>query len=159
MIAFASKMMSKFRFIMAFSVAVAVASSSLLSSCGKSGDGELRTAVDSFSTAYFNWQFARALPFADDASRQWIAFAASQVTQEDVDTLRSMSEGASVEVKDVRYEGDSAAVAVVGVSHFVALDTIGRPPHTIEKATFHLPVVCRNGEWKVALRSLPKRQR
>lgn len=131
---------------------------SLFVSCGscfhREEDGACE-AVDSFSAAYFNWQFGKAIHYVDGGSERWLVYAASQVTQEDIDSLRAMPEGASVEVKDVAY-GDSLAMATVEVSNFLAFDSIGKAPHVVGKATYKLPVRRAGGHWKVVLDGLPR---
>lgn len=130
----------------------------VLLSCGRSGDDGVRAVVDSFSTAYFNWQLSRAAQYADSGSRRWLSYAASQVGQDDVDSLRAMPEGAAVRVDAIDYgDDDSTAVANVEVSHFLASGAIGQPPRTVGHATFLIPLACRNGVWRVALRELPRR--
>lgn len=133
----------------------------VLSSCGsRFNDGEsgLREAVDSFSIAYFNWRFKDAAKYVDQGSMPWLDYAASQVSQEDVDSLKAMVEGASVEVKDVEGSG-SYRVATVEARGFLSFDSIGRPPRIVYKATFQLPVNKVGESWKVVLRSLPRQVR
>lgn len=125
------------------------------SSCFHHEEDGACEAVDSFSTAYFNWQFGKAIHYVDDGSARWLRYAAAQVTQEDVDSLRAMPEGASVEVEDVVY-GDSLAMATVEVSNFLAFDSIGKAPHVVGKAAYKLPVRRADGHWKVVLEGLPR---
>lgn len=132
-----------------------------LSSCGsRFNDGEsgLREAVDSFSIAYFNWHFKDATKYVDQDSMPWLDYAASQVSQEDVDSLKAMAEGASVEVKDVEGSG-SYRMATVEARGFLSFDSIGKSPRIIDKATFQLPVNKVGESWKVVLRSLPRQVR
>lgn len=130
----------------------------VLLSCGRSSDDGVRAAVDSFSTAYFNWQLSCAAHYADSGSRRWLSYAASQVSQDDVDSLRAMPEGAAVKVGGIAYgDGDSTATATVEVSHFLASGAIGQPPRTVGHAVFSIPLACRNGVWRVTLRELPRR--
>lgn len=127
-----------------------------LSSCGIESKNDINETVDSFSVAYFNWNFKKAIHYVTPASEKWISYAASQVTEEDVDSLRAMQSGAEIDVKDIDInDEDSTATAEVEVSNFMAMDSIGKPPYIKEKATFHLPLSCDNGIWKIALKSLP----
>lgn len=124
-------------------------------SCFHREEGGAGEAADSFATAYFNWQFGKAVRYVDAGSERWLSYAASQVTQEDVDSLRAMAEGASVDVKGVAYY-DSLAMATVAVSHFLAFDSIGKAPRVVDKATYKLPVKQVGGRWKVVLEGLPR---
>lgn len=126
-----------------------------LGSCGHGGENSAKEAADSFSVAYFNYRFADAEPFATQGSRRWLSFAASQMTQEAVDTLRAMKYGAEVDVSDVDYQDDTTAVATVGVSNFMSIDSIGRHPRIVAEKQFVLPLVLRNDTWLVNLSALP----
>lgn len=127
------------------------------SSCRDGEESKLNDVVKSFSEAYFNWRFADALPYTDESSRCWLSFAASQVTQEDVDSLRAMSYGAMCRLEEVVVdEGDTTAVAVVHVSGFMALDSIGKPRRVVPDAEYKLCLVLRGSEWKVRLDALPR---
>lgn len=128
-----------------------------VASCGNDGKEELSATVDSFSVAYFNWQFRRALPYADAASARWLSYAASQVGEDDVDSLRAMEQGAETEITNLQiHDGDSTAVATVRVRNFLAMDSIGEAPHVEQNKTFRLSVARRGGKWKVVLDGLPR---
>ena len=128
-----------------------------LSACHKGDEDQMRETVDSFAEAYFNWQFQKALPYVTPASGRWLHYAASQVTQEDIDSLRAMAEGAGCKIQSVDYSDvDTLAVVTVAVSHFLAMDTIGRPSHLVDEAVCRLPVVFANDKWKVCLKALPR---
>lgn len=136
-----------------------VAISILSSSCGHGGDNTAEEAVDSFSVAYFNWRFVDAQRFSTAQSHRWLSFASSQVTQEIVDSLRSMQEGAGVKVESVDYTDDTAATAVVTVSNALTSDSIGIHPSIAGKRRYVLPLVLHGNRWKVDLTSLPKEQK
>lgn len=121
------------------------------------GDGDqLATAVDSFAASYFNWHFENALKNVDAGSQEWLVYAASNVHQADIDSLRAMSEGAAHELGDIDYTSDTTAVAFVTVRNFLAMDTIGASAHLVGEAKFALPLRYVGGKWLVSLRALPK---
>lgn len=123
-----------------------------LASCSPSEEEQLTEVVDSFSATYFNWQFHRSVAFCTPESRRWLAYMASQVGQDDVDKLRAHPEGASYEIGEVAYTpGIPKAWAVVTVSHFLAMDTVGAEPQLVDKARFAVPIVLRGRRWKVNL--------
>lgn len=133
-------------------MAVVAMASMGLASCSPSEEEQLAEVVDSFSATYFNWQFHRSVVFCTPESRRWLAYMASQVGQGDVDRLRAHPEGASHEIGEVAYTpGVPEAWAVVTVSHFLAMDTIGAEPQLVDKARFAVPVVLRDGRWMVNL--------
>ena len=127
----------------------------LLTGCFHHGENDAKEIVDSFSVAYFNWRFKDALPFVTPQSAQWLRFAASQVVQEDVDSLRSKRYAADVRVEDVCSIDDTTKMATVIVKDFIAMDSIGREPRTIPVDTFHIRVTLTNGFWRIYLRRLP----
>ena len=131
----------------------------LAGGCRESSESRLRTEVDSFAVAYFNWNLERAAAFATEESRSWLAYAASQVHQEEVDLLRGMDEGAGCELGDISYPADSMALGEVRVRHFVGIDTLGRPGRLVEKAVYRLPAVFRGGRWRVHLSALPRAEK
>lgn len=133
-------------------------SMSIILSCGHGGENSAEDAVDSFAVAYFNWRFADARPYATLQSQRWLSFAASQVTQQDIDTLRSMAEGAEIKTENVTYRDDSTAEATVRVRNFMALDSIGHSPHIVHETRFTLPLTLRNNQWLVNIEALPRQE-
>lgn len=126
------------------------------SSCGHGGENSADDVADSFSVAYFNWRFVDAQHFATKTSQRWLSYAASQVTQEDVDSLRKMLSGAETNVEDVDYKDDTTAIAVVKVRGFLAMDSIGKAPRIIDEKKFTLPLSLVGDKWLVNLKGLPK---
>ena len=123
-----------------------------LSSCHRDEESQLKTDIDVFATAYFNWRFFEALPACTPSSRPWLSYMASQVTQADIDVLRAQAEGAAYEIADIQYaEDDRSATVKVTVRNFLPMDSIGSTSKIMPKAQFNIPVV-RTGEvWKVEL--------
>lgn len=128
----------------------------LPSGCHNGDEDQLESCVDSFATAYFNWQFVKAAPYCTSGSRCWLSYAASQVTQEDVDSLRTKEEGAKVELGDIHYDNDSTAMVKVEVSNFLPMDTIGKCGPAVKKAVYRLRSCFRSGRWLVILDELPR---
>ena len=133
----------------------------LFCSCSQSDDvSPWEQAVESFSVAYFNWDYPKAASYATDGSLPWLRYAASQVTQEDVELLNAKAEQATVEVMpDVEMVSDSCVVAMVLVRNFLEMDSIDRQPVLREEATFRLETVMKNDRWAVHLTSLPRSER
>lgn len=133
----------------------------LFCSCSHSDDvSPWEQAVESFSVAYFNWDYPKAATYATDSSQPWLRYAASQVTQEDVELLNTKAEQATVEVMpDVEMVNDSCVVAMVLVRDFLEMDSIDRQPVLRSEATFRLETVRNNGRWAVHLTSLPRSER
>lgn len=117
---------------------------------------QLRDTASAFAQTYFNWQFNDALAHCTPSSQRWISYAASQVTQDDVDKLRSAEQGARSEIKKIHYEeGDLMASVVMKVENFLSMDSIGTVGHFVESATYTLQLVRQAKQWKVRLTELP----
>lgn len=127
----------------------------LFASCFSHGENDARDTVDSFSVAYFNWRFKDAMPFVSPRSTQWLRYAASQVGQQDLDSLRAKKYAAEVKVEDVSSIDDTTKMATVIVKDFFAMDTIGKGPRAVPVDTFSIPLVMISGYWRVNLNRLP----
>lgn len=126
----------------------------LFSSCGHE-ESQVEACADSFAYYYFRWQFQKAMNCCDSSSYRWLRFAASQVTQRDVDSLRALKGDVTCSVNDVHFINDSVAAADVRVSNFLTMDTMGQTSLTSNETRFDIPMAYRNGVWKVHLRGLP----
>lgn len=124
----------------------------LLAACsggGRSDDETIESAVDSFVTAYFNYDFKKASHYCTQKSEKWLRFAASNVIAEDIDVLRSQKERASYKNKDINYISDSTATVRCEVRHFLKRDTLGRPGHIEKKEEFAFNLVRSGDKWVV----------
>lgn len=133
----------------------------LLGSCSHSDDfAPWEQAVESFSVAYFNWDYPKAASYATDSSLPWLSYAGSQVTQDDLELINTKTELATVEVMpDAVIVNDSCVVATVLVRNFLEMDSFDRQPVLREEATFCLEILGNNGRWAVHLTSLPRSER
>lgn len=128
-----------------------------LSHCSNDQEDQLIADVDSFSMAYFNWRFTAASRYCTDSSSTWLRYAASQVTEEDVQALRMKEEGASCKHADIQYgSSDSTAVVKVKVKNFLPMDSIENNNTKADTASFLIPVVLHQGRWLVQLKALPR---
>ena len=133
----------------------------VLSGChDRTPDEDPTLVADSFAEAYFNYDFSKALGYCTPESGRWIRFAASNIYAADVEALRGMASGATVEIDDVDDgDTDSTAVATVNVDGYLQRDTIGRPGRVMGAQTYRLPLVRRDGKWQVNLTALPREVR
>lgn len=142
-------------------VGVAVSFMFATVSCEHQADGserQLLATVDSFATVYFNCQYHLAEKFCTPESRQWISYAASQLTQDDIDLINQQEERATIELGDVAYDGDTAAFVNLSVHNYLKMDTIGGKPHMAKEDDYRLLVVKQDGQkrWKVSLKTMPR---
>ncbi len=125
--------------------------------CGNADRDDAEAAALAFAQAYFNYNFDEAAKFCTQDSHRWLAFAASNVYGADIEVLRNMDTGATVNVADMDFsDGDSAAVATVEVFGFMQRDTIGRAGRVVEEGVFTLSLVRSGGQWKVRMAGLPR---
>jgi len=134
----------------------------LLLSCDDT-QGEGREASERVATkwgeAYFNYDFERAAKYATPESRKWLAFAASNVYQADVDLLREQEQGASVSVDDYQATSDTSCVVSLEVDNFLLRDSIGKAGHIVSGCRFSIPLVRREGRLMVKMEGLPRSEK
>ena len=116
-------------------------------------------AATYFAEAYFNYNFKQALELSTTESAKWISFAASNITQEDIDVLNTRQTEASVELTDCQMVNDSTCKAWLTVENYMATDSIGRPGVFKREGLFVLNVVARNGKWIVRMEGLPRSEK
>lgn len=129
----------------------------LMASCGRHGSRQLKREVDSFAVNYFNWQFHKAYRHVTPGSEIWIAYAASQVHQADIDLLRQKEKPATCEIHGIDFDdNDSTAVAHVTIRDFLRMDTIGRAASFVASADYDIPLVfnVEKDRWMVSLHGM-----
>lgn len=130
-----------------------------LSSCHHEENEDVEILVDSFATDYFNWQFFRLGRYVTEESTPCLRYLSSQVNQKDIDTLRSLPEGAEVEVEEIEYADDAdSATATVTVRKYLKMNFLDEVGSFTEKSSYQIPLKKRNGVWKICLSS-PLRER
>ena len=116
--------------------------------------------ADSFSIHFYNWHFEQALKYCTPESEMWLRYAASNVHQADIDSLRAKDEDATIECDDIHYDdNDSTATIVITAKNFLQMDSIGEVAHRIDEATISIPMILRHGKWMVKMVSLPRSEK
>ncbi len=118
-------------------------------SCQKSDDENPTDIVDSFAVNYFNWRYERCLKMVTPESERLLRFQASNVTELDIDVLRSLEEGAGIECVSTNYDADTVFNAGIVVFNFLLADTIGHAPKLYSSAETSIRLVKRKGKWLV----------
>ncbi|MGI6233276.1 MAG: hypothetical protein ACOYJF_10605 [Prevotella sp.] len=122
------------------------------SSCRHEDTDEVESLVDTFSTAYFNWQFFLLQPYVTDDSQPCLRYLSSQINQNDIDTLRALPEGAKVEVNAIDYfDRADSATATVSVKHYLKMNQLGKVGTLTEASVYRIPLKKYDGKWKVSL--------
>jgi len=117
---------------------------------------KVKECAADFAKAYFNYDFKKAQQFVTPESVKWLQFAASNISQEDVDLLNEQEESASAEIASVEKVNDSMSVVTVEVHSFLRKDSIGKAGVMTEQALFRLTMVERSGKHYVRMEGLPR---
>ena len=129
-------------------------------SCGDKRSAEDEIAgqcVGKFAEAYFNYNLPEALKYCTADSRKWIRFAASNISDSELDTLRARTDRAKVEIMEIKRDGNNnGGTAVVKVSDFMSYGEIGRPHTIVPQAWCELAFVVEDGKCLVRMEGLPQ---
>ena len=134
----------------------------LLNACRPTADNSdiaIREQAQKFAEAYFAYDFIRAARFATPESEKWLRFAASNVTQEEIDLINATSKTADIEVTNCYPQNDSTTLVMMTVFNAILKDTLGHPAHMANEADFALTLVKRNGDYQVKMEGLPRNKR
>lgn len=127
----------------------------LVMACGGASRDEkekIEHEIQGFSEAYFNFRLHDAAGYCTADSKKWIMYFASNITEHDLETLRSKESDATVRVTDIRFnEADSTGTACITVSNAMILDSIGKPGRVADEAEYKLNFVCNNGRYRVRM--------
>ncbi len=136
------------------------AATTLFSSCGllpNSHEDAMETAWQ-WADAYFCHDYHTAKQYVTHESQKWLQFAASNVSQHDLDILRDQS--VQVDVDHIEETGaDSVLTAVLEVNNFVAPALLGQESVVQENGLFNITLVERDGRWLVKMDGLPRNER
>lgn len=126
-----------------------------LTSCNKNNEDqaleEITGTVDEFAEYYFNFDLNGTIKTCTPESKKWLSFLASNIRQEDIDILKAQKEGSWHETGDIIFTSDSTVNVECKVFNFLKIDTLGRAGSMTEHATYKIPLVKRNGKWKVKM--------
>ncbi len=117
---------------------------------------EAERVAKEFSEAYFNFDLQRANKLATSETARWLSYMASNLTQEDVDLLNAQEEGASVDIEGMDILADSLCRVRLNLTHFMMLDSIGRPGVICHEGETELTLVKRDKQWLVKTRPVVK---
>ncbi len=123
-----------------------------------SDDNAATDAAEQWAWAFFNCDFHEAAAYCTAESNQWLRFAASNITEEDLKLLQ----GTAVEVTPTEYfpeANDTMRVVELKVRNFLKPTAIGTPSTIQEEGLFHVCVVNRDGKWLVRMAGLPRSEK
>lgn len=125
------------------------------SSCANS-DMQLTVCADSFAQSFFRWQFQKSSSYCDAASQRWLRYIASQVTQDDVDSLKAMESDVKCSLGGFSLENDSVASIEVHVSNYYRMDSLDKVTLVKDESEYKFQMVRTNGLWLVRLQGFPQ---
>ena len=129
----------------------------MLISCKNSQTAAEQSALQ-WGEAYFNYNFFEAAKHATPESERWLRFAASNVTQQDLDALSS--NGRAEVILDGYYAGaDSTGIAYLRVNNWLCMDSIGSAGSRIGSCEFQVLLIKREGRWLVRMEGLPQSEK
>ena len=134
----------------------------LISSCVSNRNGseeQLYEVVDSFANNYFNLRYSNAMRFCTDDSHRWLKWAASNVTQEDIDVLHKTDKAASVQVESAESINDSLSTVRITVNNYLLMDSIGKPGRIVKSDNFIIRAIIKDGKWLVRMEALPRSEK
>ena len=126
---------------------------------GTDMDKEAQNVATAFAEAYFNYDFQEARKLVTADSEKWLRFAATNISQEDVDILNAKTEAATVEVNDISYVDDTTSTVSITVNHFLLKDTLQRQGHIEDEAEYSLTIVRQGRKHLVRMACLPQNER
>lgn len=136
-----------------------LAAASLLNACAHTGndpDAALKEQARQFSEAYFSYNFAKARQYVTPDSEKWLQFAASNLTQADIDLINATSQQLTVTPTQCTHLNDSASHVNVVLYNAVLKDNLEQPAHTAETADFTLTLIKRGDQYLVRMAGLPR---
>jgi len=117
----------------------------------KSAEEIVEERVDSFAVHYFNWQYAKCVKYVTPESKKFLELASTNVTENNIEMLRSVEEDAAVDIDDIIYESENSATVQLTVHNFLMADSIGSSAKFHEKGTTELKLVKNANKWYVDL--------
>lgn len=129
----------------------------LCHSCDTDGEKQqIGTFATQFAQDYFNCRYRQALQSCTPESAKWLHYAASNITQADLDVLNSRDKEATCDVVDIATTSDSTSVATLKIKDFFLLDSIGKPGTINDEALLELTMKRAGDKWQVQLSALPR---
>lgn len=117
-----------------------------------SGQGEVEKSAQAFADCYYNLRYKEALGLVTESSKRRILFAASNVSEEDIDVFNGRDADASCHIDDVEVEGDTAARVDMTVRNVLAMDSIGVPATIKDQIKVTIKLERKGKKWLVDLK-------
>lgn len=133
----------------------------VLSGCGMGSNSNraARNAAVAWGEAYFNCDFMQAQDYSTPESNKWLSFAASNITEHDLEMLRAQNAVVTCD-DDITVSNDTLLLLTLRVSHYLKPAILGEQAvQADEEGVFNIPVVKRGKRWMVRMEGLPQSEK
>ena len=124
---------------------------------GFEGDNAALDVATDWAEAYFNCDYHDAADYATAESERWLRFAASNTTEQDLQTIQGKATATADDYFTVA--NDTLRIVTLHVKNFLKPAVAGSTAQLQEDGTFLVTVVKRNGKWKVRMEGLPRSEK
>ena len=120
--------------------------------CTSEEEEQANSRAKEFAEDYFNLRFDEAYGNCTEDSRKWIAFRASNITEHDLEAVRSAPEGAYISSTECQQINDSTALVRCVVCQALAADSLEQQRGRIVPETAYLIPLRKEGRrWLVRM--------
>ena len=120
--------------------------------CTNKEEEQVNSRAKEFAENYFNLRFDKAYGNCTEDSRKWMAFRASNITEHDLEAVRSAPEEAYVSSTECQQINDSTALVRCIVCQALAADSLEQQKGRIDpEAAYLIPLRKEGRRWLVRM--------
>jgi len=113
--------------------------------------------LNKWANAYFNFDYKEALEYMTPESGKWVRFAASNITEKDINYIKEHPMETMIEITHKQMtEGDTLCNTTIHVSKFIQLGMDADNNQVVDDADFQIQLVKRDGDWLIKTEGLPR---
>lgn len=127
-----------------------VALTAFSAACNSRESSEAEKCAQAFACNYFNLEFDKAAKLCTKKSLKWIRLQASNILQQDIDTLNTRKKTAECEIESIDADNDRAT-AVLKIRNFLECDSVGKPGYICKQASYTVDLIKTNNVWQINL--------
>ena len=120
--------------------------------CTNKEEEQVNSRAKEFAENYFNLRFDKAYGNCTEDSRKWMAFRASNITEHDLEAVRSAPEEAYVSSTECQQINDSTALVRCIVCQALAADSLEQQKgRIVPEAAYLIPLRKEGRRWLVRM--------
>ena len=121
--------------------------------CTNEEEEKAEAKARKFAEAYFNLHFDDAFAHCTPDSRKWLHFRATNITESDLQAMRSSLQPATVHDTEIKEFNDSTAIVRCTLYNVLAADSLEqRKGRVLPEAVFDIPLSRTQGnKWQVRM--------